>query len=43
MYFFLEKGMRGGISYTSKRYSKRNVGNSLNSNIDIMYWDANNL
>ena len=37
MYLFLEKGMRGGISYISKRYSKSN------SNIDIMYWDASNL
>ena len=37
MYLFLEKGMRGGISYISKRYSK-NKGD-----INIMYWDANNL
>ena len=37
MYLFLEKGMRGGISYISKRYSKSN------SNIDITYWDASNL
>ena len=37
MYLFLEKGMRGGISYISKRYSKGN------DDIDIMYWDMNNL
>ena len=24
MYFFVEKGMRGGISYIAKRYSKAN-------------------
>ena len=29
--------MRGGISYISKRYCKSN------DNIDIMYWDMNNL
>ena len=33
----LEKGMRGGVSYISKRYSKSN------ENTDIMYWDMNNL
>ena len=37
MYLFLEKGMRGGISYISKRYSKSK------EDINIMYWDANNL
>ena len=37
MYLFLEKGMRGGISCISKRYSKSN------ENINIMYWDMNNL
>ena len=35
MYLFLEKGMREGISYITKRYSKSN------DNIDIMYWDMN--
>ena len=34
---FIEKGMRGGISYISKRYS------SIKYNYTIMYWDANNL
>ena len=34
---FIEKGMRGGISYISKRYSKSD------DNKTIMYWDANNL
>ena len=37
MYLFLEKGMREGISYISKRYSKRN------NDIDIVYGDMNNL
>ena len=37
MYLFLEEGMRGGISYSSKRYKKSN------DNVDIMYWDMNNL
>ena len=33
MYLFLEKGMRGGVSYISK----------INSKSDEMYWDMNNL
>ena len=37
IHLFLEKGMRGGVSYISKRYSKSN------KNTDIMYWDMNNL
>ena len=37
MHLFLEKGIRGGISYISKRYSKSD------ENTDIMYWDANDL
>ena len=37
IYLFLEKGMRGGVSYISKRYSKSD------ENTDIMYWDMNNL
>ena len=37
IYLFLEKGMRGGVSYVSKRYSKSD------ENTDIMYWDANKL
>ena len=37
VHLFLEKGMRGGISYISKRYSKNDDNNC------IMYWDANNL
>ena len=37
MYLFLEKEMRGGVSYISKRYNKSN------ENTDIMYWDMNNL
>ena len=34
---FLEKRIRGGVSYISKRYSKSD------QNKAIMYWDANNL
>ena len=37
VHLFLEKGMRFGISYISKRYSKSDDNNT------IMYWDANNL
>ena len=37
VYLFLEKGMRDGVSYISKRYSKSD------KNSDIVYWDANNL
>ena len=34
---FLEKRMRGGVSYISKRYSKSD------ENTEIMYWNMNNL
>ena len=37
VHLFLEKGMRCGISYISKSYSKSK------DNKTIMYWDANNL
>ena len=37
MHLFIEKGMRGGISYIAKRYSK------INPKKSNMYWDANNL
>ena len=37
MHLFLEKGMRGGLSYISKRYSKSR------DDITIMYWNMNNL
>ena len=37
MHLFLEKGMRGGVSYISKKYSKSD------ENTDIMYWDKINL
>ena len=36
-HLFLEKGMRDGVSYISKRYSKSE------RDTDIMYWDMNNL
>ena len=38
MHLFIAKGMRGGISYISKRHSKVDEDNKF-----IMYWDANNL
>ena len=37
IHVLLEKGVRGGVSYISKRYSKSN------ENTDIMYRDMNNL
>ena len=37
VHLFIEKGMRGGISYISKRYCKKD------ENTKIMYWGANNL
>ena len=37
MHLFIEKGMRGGISYISKGH------NNIDENKSIMYWDANNL
>ena len=37
MYLFLEKRMRGGVPYISKRYAKSK------DDIGIMYWDMNNL
>ena len=48
MYLFIGKGMRGGISYIAKRYSRAN--NKYMKNYDntkeiifIMCFDANNL
>ena len=38
MHIFIEKSMRGGISYISERYSKVDEDNKF-----VMYWDANNL
>ena len=38
MHLFIEKGMRGAISYISKRHSKFDEGNKF-----IMYLDADNL
>ena len=48
MYMFFEKGMRGGVSYVSNRYSKNN-NKCLKSNDPkqeskhVIYLDANNL
>ena len=48
MHLFIEKGMRGGISYIAKRYCKANnkYVKGYDENKDstfIMYWDVNNL
>ena len=48
MYLFVERGMRGGISMVSKRYSKANNPyvpgyNPIKPNKFLMYLDANNL
>ena len=47
IHLFTEKGMRGGISYASKRYSKANNENCPNYDIEkpeihIIYLDMNN-
>ena len=38
---FIGKGMRGGISYISKRYAK--IDYSKKKKKSIIYWDMNNL
>ena len=48
MYLFIERAMRGGISYIAKRYSKANNKymkdyDNTTETIYIMYFDANNL
>ena len=48
MHLFIEKGMRGGICYISKRYSKANIKytkcyDSSRESKYITYLDANNL
>ena len=48
MYLFFEKGMRGGVSYISKRYSKVNSKYLKSYDLKqeakhITYLDANNL
>ena len=48
IHLFIEKGMRGGISYVNKRYSKANNGNGPNYDKEkllkyINYLDMNNL
>ena len=43
VYLLLEKGMRVGISYISKGYSKSRENVKHSDGITIMRWDANNL
>ena len=48
MHFFIEEGMRRGISYIAKRHSKANnkymkCYDEFKENKYIMYLDANNL
>ena len=48
IYFFLENGIRGGVSYISKRYGKANNRNLKfydpnEKSKHIIYLDANNL
>ena len=43
MHLFIEKGMRGVISYICKRYSKINDCDSSKEEKSIIYWDANHL
>ena len=48
MHLFIEKGMRGGISYIAKRHSEANnkymkCYEQYKENKWIMYLDANNL
>ena len=47
MYLFLEKGIRGGISYIAKLFSKANSKNTYNLLIKLSkymtYPDSNNL
>ena len=48
MYLFIEKGLRGGISYSAKRYSKANNKSMKNYEPKkrskfIKYLDMNNL
>ena len=43
VHLFIEKGMRGGISYIAKRHSKLNDSESSKEKKSIIYWDANNL
>ena len=42
MFQFIEKGMRGGVSYIANRYGKQNYDEKTPSKY-TMYLDANNL
>ena len=43
VHLFIEKDMRGGISYIAKRHSKINYCESSKEKASVIYWDANNL
>ena len=43
MHLFIEKGIRGGISYICKGHKKIEDCDSNKKKKSIMYWDANNL
>ena len=43
MFKFIEKGMRGGVSYIANRYGKANKKYMKKYDKYIMYLDANNL
>ena len=43
VHLFLEKGMRGDVSYISKRYSKSRENALRSDDKTVMYWDMNNL
>ena len=43
VHLFIEKGIRGGISYICKRHSKIEDCDSNEKNKPVIYWDANNL
>ena len=42
-YLFIEKGLRGGISYIAKRYAKANYYDSIKQSTFISYLGMNNL
>ena len=43
VHLYIGKGLRGGISYVAKRYSKIDDCESSEEKKSIIYWVANNL